>query len=69
VRILTLLSAALHGAPTSPADFPNLREDHNSLVRSPELRTARYALVDLESDRITNSLNTLTLEVLQWVAA
>ena len=69
VRTLSLLSAALHGAPTSLADFPNLREDHNTLVRSPDPQTARYALVNLESDRITNSLNTLTLEVLQWVAA
>jgi uncharacterized membrane protein YccC len=69
VRTLSLLSAALHGAPTSLADFPNLREDHNALVRSPDPQTARYALVNLESDRITNSLNTLTLEVLQWIAA
>ncbi len=69
VRTLSLLSAALHGAPTSPADFPNLREDHNTLLRSPDPQTARYALVNLESDRITNSLNTLTLEVLQWIAA
>ena len=69
VRTLSLLSAALHGAATSPADFPNLREDHNTLLRSPDPQTARYALVNLESDRITNSLNTLTLEVLQWIAA
>ncbi|MDR3702573.1 MAG: FUSC family protein [Candidatus Sulfopaludibacter sp.] len=68
VRTLSLLSAALHGAPASLADFPNLREDHNALLRSPDPQTARYALVNLESDRITNSLNTLTLEVLQWVA-
>ncbi len=69
IRTVSLLSAALHGAPVSLADFPNLREDHNALVRSPDPQTARYALVNLESDRITNSLNTLTLEVLQWVAA
>jgi hypothetical protein len=52
---LKLLSAALHGAPVAPTDLPNLR-------------TERYARVNLETDRITNSLNTLVnLESLQWL--
>ncbi len=68
VRTLQLLTNALHGAPTQPADYPDLREDHNALLRSGDPQTARYALVNLESDRITNSLNTLTLEVLHWMA-
>jgi len=66
VCTLTLLTAALHGAPKSPADFPDLREDHSGLLQSVSPVTERYALVNLESDRITNSLNTLVLEVLQW---
>jgi len=69
VRALTLLTAALHGAPTSPADFPDLREDHNALFHSGDPQADRYALVNLEADRITNSLNTLALEVLQWTAS
>ena len=27
----------------------------------------RYALVNIETDRVTNSLNTLALEIVQWV--
>ena len=68
VRTLALMSDALHGAPLSPGDFPNLREDHDALIRSGNAETARYALSNLESDRITNSLNTLVLEVLDWTA-
>ena len=66
IRTLALLSRTLHGAPVTPAEFPNLREDHNALVSSGDPQMERYALVNLESDRITNSLNTLTLEVLRW---
>jgi hypothetical protein len=29
--------------------------------------TERYALVNMETDRITNSLNTLSEEVLDWI--
>ncbi len=68
VRTLTLLSGALHGAPTSPADFPDLREDHSALLHSGDPQADRYALVNVEADRIANSLNTLTLEVLHWTA-
>ncbi len=66
IATLNLLSATLRGAPLPPGALPDLREDHNALVRSGDPQTARYALVNLESDRITNSLNTLVLEVKQW---
>jgi uncharacterized membrane protein YccC len=68
-RTLALLAAALHGAPTAPADFPDLREDHNALLQSGDPLAARYALVNLETDRIANSLNTLALEVREWTAS
>jgi uncharacterized membrane protein YccC len=63
---LSLLVAALRG--TRPADnaFPNLREDHNRLVAVGDPQTERYALVNVEADRMTNSLNTLREQILDW---
>ncbi|HWC97661.1 MAG TPA: FUSC family protein [Candidatus Sulfopaludibacter sp.] len=66
-RTLTLLSSALHGSPVAPTDLPDLRADHNALYHQGDVRTERYALVNLETDRITNSLNTLSLEIFQWL--
>jgi len=67
VRTLSLLSDALHGAPHTPADFPDLREDHDALLHEGDVHAERYAMVNLESDRITNSLNTLVMEIRRWV--
>ncbi len=57
---------ALRG--TRPPDnaFPNLREDHNRLVAIGDPHTERYALVNVEADRMTNSLNTLREQILGW---
>jgi hypothetical protein len=41
-----------------------LREDHQLLVSSGDPYTARYALVNVETDRITNSLNTISMQIL-----
>jgi len=60
------LSAALRGSPLEREHLPDLREDHHALVQSGDSLTERYALVNVESDRITNSLNTLSEEVLDW---
>jgi uncharacterized membrane protein YccC len=43
--------------------LPDLREDHHELVRSGD----RHALANIEADRIVNSLNTLTEQVLRWL--
>ena len=48
------------------SDLPDLREDHLALINSGDPGVDRYALVNIETDRITNSLNTLTLEVYRW---
>jgi len=68
-----LLAARLRGSPVSPGDLPDLRADHRALLAAgPGRRTPaadRYALVNLETDRITNSLNTIVVEVFQWMAA
>jgi len=63
---LYFLAAGLRGTRIEPAALPDLREDHHALLQAGDPRTERYALVNIESDRITNSLNTLSGEILQW---
>ncbi len=64
---LYYLAAALRGSPLTRAGLPDLREDHHALVHAGDPRTERYALVNVETDRITNSLNTLSEQVLKWI--
>ncbi|MBC7927879.1 MAG: hypothetical protein H7039_19715, partial [Bryobacteraceae bacterium] len=59
------LSSALRGSVLHPSDLPDLREDHHQLLESGDNLTERYALVNIESDRITNSLDTLALQIFQ----
>ncbi len=40
--------------------WPDLREDHRRLTQNPLSSGEQYALVNVEADRMTNSLNTLT---------
>lgn len=63
---LYFLAAALRGTRIERATLPDLRENHHALVKSGDSQTERYALVNVETDRITNSLNTLAGETLQW---
>ena len=63
---LYFLAASLRGSPITAADLPDLREDHHALLASGDPAVDRYALVNEETDRITNSLNTLTVEILAW---
>jgi uncharacterized membrane protein YccC len=64
---LKLLAGALRLQPADVIDFPDLREDHHALIHSSE-SVGTYALVNVETDRITNSLNTLAGEIRQWIA-
>lgn len=64
---LYLLASALRGSPFTPDHLPDLREAHRALTHSEESLTDRYTLVNVETDRITNSLNTLSGEVLRWL--
>jgi hypothetical protein len=64
---LYYLASALRGSKLDPASLPDLREDHHALVHSVVPGPERYALVNTETDRITNSLNTLREQVLAWV--
>ena len=63
---LYYIAAGLRGSPFTRGDLPDLREDHHALVGQGGL-TERYALVNVETDRIVNSLNTLSEEVLRWI--
>ncbi|MBS1872250.1 MAG: FUSC family protein [Acidobacteria bacterium] len=63
------LAGLLRGDPLTAADLPDLREAHHELVSTAHSPADRYTLVNVETDRITNSLNTLAEEVLRWRTA
>jgi uncharacterized membrane protein YccC len=67
-KTLYFLAARLRGSPVAPEDLADLREDHNHLVHSGDMLNERYALVNVETDRMTNSLNTLAEQVFLWSA-
>ena len=64
---LYFLAAYLRGVVVRQGDLPDLREDHRALVQTGVSNVERYELVNVETDRVTNSLNTLSMEVVQWV--
>lgn len=63
---LARLAAVLRGTTAGLDELPDLREDHHALVSSGDSSVERYALVNVETDRITNSVNTLAREILEW---
>jgi len=63
------LAGALRGFPLRREDLPNLREAQRILAESGDSLEERYALVNFETDRITNSLDTLTEELLRKIQA
>ncbi|HMD08299.1 MAG TPA: hypothetical protein VKH63_12240 [Candidatus Acidoferrum sp.] len=68
-KTLELLAKMLGGEKVRTKDFPALREDHQRLLQAGDSRTEQYVLVNVEADRITNSLNTLREQVTEWVRA
>jgi hypothetical protein len=48
-------------------EFPDLRADHTQMLQSGDPRLGRYALSNVETDRMTNSLNTLREQVQRWL--
>lgn len=58
-KTLDLLGKILRGTSVRTREFPDLREDYQRLVQAGEGKEEQYALVNVEADRITNSLNTL----------
>jgi hypothetical protein len=65
--MLHSLAAALRGSPLKLDSLPDLREDHRALTRSGDSQIELYALVNVETDRITNSLNTLREQLMRWI--
>ena len=65
-KTLESLESALRGEKISLRHLPDLREDHRRLVNSADSEMSRYALINEETDRMTNTLNTLTEQVRLW---
>ena len=69
-KTLTLLAATLRGVRVASKDFPNLREEHRLMVqaRTSEENSALapFDSINIEIDRITNSVNTLAEQITQW---
>jgi uncharacterized membrane protein YccC len=65
--MLSKLAAALRGTPVSPGELPDLREDHNALLQAGDPLVERYALVNIETDRVTNTLNTLAEQIVRRI--
>jgi uncharacterized membrane protein YccC len=63
-QTLELAASILRGGRAAKREFRDLREDHNCLVAGGG-DEARYALVNVEADRLTNSLNSLVEQILQ----
>src|ERR1700722_19072776 len=67
---LALLASTLRGAREPSKDFPNLREEHRLMVQSrtsdASSAMARFDSINIEADRITNSVNTLAEQIMQW---
>ena len=61
-RTLLFLESRLRGG--SAEDLPDLRESYRLLARSGDPAVERYALVNVEADRVTNSLNTLAEKII-----
>jgi uncharacterized membrane protein YccC len=63
---LKLLAAKIQGEKVAERDFPDLREAHLRLAGSGDPQVERYALSNIEADRMTNSLNTLREQMFAW---
>lgn len=65
-KTLDALIRVLHGEQSSPGKLPDLREDHHLLVNSAESDVSRHGLINEETDRMTNSVNTLAEQIALW---
>ncbi len=66
-RTLLILESRLRGGPAE--DLPDLRESYRLLTKSGDPAVERYALVNVEADRVTNSLNTLAEKIVDLPAS
>jgi uncharacterized membrane protein YccC len=63
------LAAALRGSTVRASSLPDLRQDYQQLMQAGDPKSGRFALVSMETDRLTNRLNTLSEQILKWVIA
>jgi uncharacterized membrane protein YccC len=68
-KMLALLAEVLREGHVAERMFPDLREDYMQLVGTTDAQNERYALVNVEADRITNSLNSLRENVIEQARA
>ena len=66
-KTLSLLASALRGARTMSREFPDLREDHRLLVKERSSTAGPFDAINVEADRMTNSVNTMAEQIMQWV--
>jgi hypothetical protein len=66
IKILEALAAELRGSRVPVAKWPDLREGHRRLTGNPLSACEQYVLVNVEADRMTNSLNTMREQVERW---
>jgi uncharacterized membrane protein YccC len=69
-RTLALLASTLRGVRVPSKDLSNLREEHRLMVQSrtseASSELARFDSINVETDRITNSVNSLAEQIMQW---
>ncbi|HZL56009.1 MAG TPA: FUSC family protein, partial [Bryobacteraceae bacterium] len=58
-RVLAAIENSLRNRAPMKRDLPDLREAHNLIVGSHEAAANRYTLVNVETDRVVTSLNTV----------
>jgi uncharacterized membrane protein YccC len=66
---LAAITRALRDGAPLPRNLPDLRESHNRILNTPHAAEDRYALVNVETDRIVTSVNTLLEQVRLWQSA
>jgi hypothetical protein len=65
-KTLELLASKLRGRRVVEREFPDLREAHLKLAQAGDPKVSAYELVNVEADRMANSLNTLRDQVFTW---
>ena len=65
-KTLEGLAEELRRKRRSSQKWPDLREDHRRLTESPHAVAEQYALMNVEADRMVNSLNTLREQIEAW---
>ena len=70
-KTFMLLASALRGVRVISRDLPDLREEHRLMVQArtagADASSARFDSINVETDRITNSVNTLAEQIMQWI--